>query len=644
MRLERITEAVCAIGLMTRTGSSLPTKSRSHCSSTKLKLIVSCQPRSASAWRSAVGPRRVSLSSSAVIEPLRRVCRKRVVADEANHLFDQVGFDAKVEAPAWRHDLDASGQGSPREAEARHHALALRLRERHADHLGRARDAKHDRRRRRQRADVIVDRSAASPGVAADVDDQGRDALEMQCRRRRVDAALESMASIGRKIEAARTAGDGFGPPERSFDVDVARRIRDRRRRTAHDAGERLDANIVGDHAHRAVELDRAAVEQLERLAGAAPPHVQAAFDLVEVEHMRRPAELEHHVVRDVDQRRHAALPAARQPVDHPCRRLGLRLDAANHAAREAAAQVGRFDGHANARLVVDLHGGDRRCLQRRAGQRGDFTRHAEDAQRVAEIGRELEREDGIVEREHRAQVGADRRGIVEHEQAAVIVGELELARGAQHAAAFDAADLADLDAKRLRRLAFARRRQLGTDERARHLDAGANVGRAADDGKRLRRADVDHAQAQSIGIRVRLDRAHRAHDDAMKRRRHCTYRFDLEPRHGQALGQLGRADRRIAELAQPGFRELHVRPSSRTAARMDLAPPWRALNRVSARASSIELAQEAQVAVEEQTQIVDAVTQHGEPVDARAEREADHALGIEAHVANDLRMHLPGA
>src|SRR6185369_11632179 len=57
--------------------------------------------------------------------------------------------------------------------------------------------------------------------------------------------------------------------------------------------------------------------------------------------------------------------------------------------------------------------------------------------------------------------------------------------------------------------------------------------------------------------------------------------------------------------------------------------------------ATSGELAEKPQIAVEEETEVVDAVAQHRETIDSRAERKADHALGIEPHVAHDLRMDL---
>src|SRR3990172_6913305 len=59
---------------------------------------------------------------------------------------------------------------------------------------------------------------------------------------------------------------------------------------------------------------------------------------------------------------------------------------------------------------------------------------------------------------------------------------------------------------------------------------------------------------------------------------------------------------------------------------------------------ASGELAQEPQVAVEEQPEVVDPVPEHRQPLEPRAEREADMALRIEPEVAHHVRMHLAGA
>src|SRR6476469_1343071 len=57
-----------------------------------------------------------------------------------------------------------------------------------------------------------------------------------------------------------------------------------------------------------------------------------------------------------------------------------------------------------------------------------------------------------------------------------------------------------------------------------------------------------------------------------------------------------------------------------------------------------VKLLQEAQIAFVEQAQIVDPVAQHGQALQAGAEREADEFFRIEAEVLHHRRMHLAGA
>ena len=78
----------------------------------------------------------------------------------------------------------------------------------------------------------------------------------------------------------------------------------------------------------------------------------------------------------------------------------------------------------------------------------------------MRQVGRELEREQRVVELQHLAHVGAERRIGRQFEQAAVVVGQLQLARRAQHAEAVDAAQLADADLERLAVIAAAATRR----------------------------------------------------------------------------------------------------------------------------------------------------------------------------------------
>ena len=87
-------------------------------------------------------------------------------------------------------------------------------------------------------------------------------------------------------------------------------------------------------------------------------------------------------------------------------------------------------------------------------------------------------------------------------DDALVVVGELQLELGDQHAAAFDAADVADAERDVLARNVGARRHEHA-------LHAGARIRRAAHDLHRLAVAGIDHADAQPIGVGMLLGRDH---------------------------------------------------------------------------------------------------------------------------------------
>ncbi|MCY1374092.1 hypothetical protein D9M69_614090 [compost metagenome] len=137
-----------------------------------------------------------------------------------------------------------------------------------------------------------------------------------------------------------------------------------------------------------------------------------------------------------------------------------------------------------------------------------------------------------------------------------MVFAQAEFTRRAQHALALDAAQLAQLDEERL---AVFTRRKLGADEGARHLDADTRIGRTAHDVQQGALPHVDLAHAQAIGIRVLHGFLDFADHDARERRRHRTALFDFEAAHGERFGQCGAVEGRVAELAQPGFRELHL-------------------------------------------------------------------------------------
>ena len=323
-----------------------------------------------------------------------------------------------------------------------------------------------------------------------------------------------------------------------------------------HDACQRFNLAVVGDHADFVVHGDGIAVQQLERFTRFAPAHLQTAVDLVEVKNMRRTAELEHHVVGDVDQRAYAALTATRQTVHHPLWGLGLGVDALDHATAEAATQVG--SQHLDRQLVRNLSGDGRenRCQQWRTRQGRHLAGDTVNTQAMRQVGRELEGQQRVVQIQVLANVLAQRRVQRQFQQTAVVVGNFQLLGRAQHALAFHTTQLAHLDDKGL---AVFVRRQLGTHHRTWHANAHASVGRATHDVEQTVLPHIHLAHAQAVGIGVLYRFLDFAHHDFGERRGDRFELFHFQASHGQGVGQLLGRQGRVAEFAQPGFRKLHV-------------------------------------------------------------------------------------
>ena len=272
---------------------------------------------------------------------------------------------------------------------------------------------------------------------------------------------------------------------------------------------------------------------------------------------MRGAPQLEHHIVGNVHQRRDAALATARQALDHPGRRLHARVDATHHPAAEAPAQVAGL--HIDRQAVLQRHRRGCKCglLQRRTGQGRHFARNAVDAQAVRQIGRELQREQHVVQTQLLADVAAHHRVVGEFEQTTALFRDLQFLGRTQHALALNATQLAELDGKRL---AVFTGRQHRAHRGTRHLDAGTRVGCATDDVQWGALPDVDLAHAQAVGVRVLLGAQDLAHHHTGEGRRDRVQLFDLQTGHGQGVGQLLAGQGRIAEGAQPGFGKLHGR------------------------------------------------------------------------------------
>ena len=254
------------------------------------------------------------------------------------------------------------------------------------------------------------------------------------------------------------------------------------------------------------------AVERQDLLALARLAHDQVAGELLGVEHVQRPVEVEGHQVGDVDQGRDRAqadrLQAALQPVGR-----GAVPEAAEMAADHdgaGAVGLGLVAVRPLDRTFVaagDRVGLDR--LQRAEARRRQIAGDAVHAQAIGAVGRHLDLDHRIVEAERLGRRRAGRGLGRQVDDAAMVVAQLQLAEGAQHAVALLAADLA-----RLQR--HVRARDVAAGRREDALHAGARVGRAAHDLHQAA-AGIDPAQPQPVGIGMlhRLD--HVADDEALR-------------------------------------------------------------------------------------------------------------------------------
>ena len=105
---------------------------------------------------------------------------------------------------------------------------------------------------------------------------------------------------------------------------------------------------VVGDHEHGLVHRDLAPVEQRKRLARPRAAHDDAAVELAPVIGVHRLAELEHHVVGDVDHRADRtqagatqALAASRPAPAPAARARGSRATRSAHSPHPAVSSTG---------------------------------------------------------------------------------------------------------------------------------------------------------------------------------------------------------------------------------------------------------------------------------------------------------------
>ena len=193
----------------------------------------------------------------------------------------------------------------------------------------------------------------------------------------------------------------------------------------------------------------------------------------------------------------------------------------------------------------------DRRRSQPAQPAGGEVAGDALDARRIGTVRREADLDHRIVELGPGGKARPDRRVGRQVDDALMVVGKLELALRQHHAAAFDAADLSDLEHGRDTRDPGAGRTE-GANQ------AGAGIGRAADDlNWRPPVAGIDGENAQLVGIGMLFGRQH-AGDDERLQARLVVDRVDLQADRGQPSDDIGQRRLRFEVVLEPGEREFH--------------------------------------------------------------------------------------
>ena len=196
---------------------------------------------------------------------------------------------------------------------------------------------------------------------------------------------------------------------------------------------------------------------------------------------------------------------------------------------------------------------GENDRLQATEAGRRQVPRDPVDAGGVGAVRRERHVDHRIVEPGVGSIGRTDRRIGGQLEDAVVILGKLELRRGAQHAVRLDPTDDAGRDGQVLAR-------DVGAGGREHTDEAGSRIGRPADDldGRAASRVDRAHPQAVGIGVLHGLDDA--SHRETAEPFRRVLDALDFEADAGQRLGDVGQRRLGSEVILEPGQGEFHGR------------------------------------------------------------------------------------
>ena len=486
---------------------------------------------------------------------LRQAVRNVVEADEACNFFDEVDFAFEVRAEA--RDLEREGFSvllHDFECDTREELFDLFGGNFHADDLGGAGNAE-----RHLVAFLLVvvagvfDRPLED-AASSDFLDEGAGVLAVFVLRGEVDFAFEAVAGIRRDAEALGLLADNGRIEPCTFEEHVLGGIDDFGFDTAHDASDASRTVTIADHEVIFDEFVCGVVDGFNRFAldGAANLDL-VAVELVHVKAVERLTDVHQDEVRDIDDVVDAVHADCVQKLGEPCRGL-FDLHVLDDAAYIAGATATRndFEAHGGAccfGIFLEFVG---ERLERAAKLGGKFTGDTAVAECIRTVRRDVQFKADVVEAEAHER-RACRDGIIENHDAGVVVRKTDFVFGANHAEAFDTADLGLLHLE----LGAVGEREFCTDRGENDRLACCNVRGAANDLNGVR-AVVDRGDVQVVAIRVRVAGEDLGDEQLVVDLARFFHAFDFETDGGECLCNIFRRFRKINMASKPIQRNFH--------------------------------------------------------------------------------------
>ena len=349
----------------------------------------------------------------------------------------------------------------------------------------------------------------------------------------------------------ASPADDGRGIEIGTFKEDVSGLLGDRARQPAHHAAQRQRTGLVRDQQETLAHRDLVFGQQGQLLAFFGAPHDDVAGQLFEIEGVHRLAQFEQHVVGDIDGRADRPQSTAAQSFGHPLRGICSRIDVADDAADVTRAIAGRVES--DGLLVVTFRGNGPllRQTQLAPEDRSNLLGEADHAQAVGPIGGQIDLDALIVEVQEVAQAVPDWCIFRQLEQTGSIFADAQFGRRTEHALGLDAAQFGRFD------LELARKHRADLCKRSNQTRSRIRC--AADNLLELPAAVLHLAQAQLVGVGMRLALRDAPDHDAGERGRCRLHRVDLETGHGEPVDQFFRGDPgEVHPFPEPFFAEFH--------------------------------------------------------------------------------------